>query len=124
MKLGNIFHEDGMERRAHKIGSLSYLPQFSRALISLDAWKAGLVCCIPFTEEADKAPHIAGDLYYHDIWVGWIYTESNNNSPAYQIVLKVDPTPAFIVCEFRKQESIKRASSHRMVLEVREGSTE
>jgi len=121
MKIGNIFHQDGMERGSHKIGSLSYLPYSHRVLLEMDAFKIGLVCCIPFKETVEQAPFIEnGDVYYENIWVGWIYTESNEDGPAYQIVLKVDPVPAFVAREFRNMESTKRPSSHRLVLEVRQ----
>ena len=123
MKIGNIFHQDGMERESHKVGSLSYLPYSHRVLLEIDAFKIGLQCCIPFAERVEQAPFIeeGTDLNFDNIWVGWIYTESNQTGPAYQIILKVDPVPAFVAREFRNMKSIKRPSSHRMVLEARQG---
>jgi len=48
-------------------------------------------CCIPY-ESVKDPPYIAGDLQLGQkrTKIGWVYTESDQRGPAYQVILERD----------------------------------
>ncbi len=110
MKIGNIFfRRQGAVERDKSFGSLLYDPIEHKCTLALNGFRFGQFCCIPFPSVEDP-PYLKGDImvslgaYKHEgglereyMWVGWVWTESNNKGPAYQGMLEIDPTPVFAV---------------------------
>jgi hypothetical protein len=95
MKLGNIFYQANGNVR---IGFISYVSH--RCSIGLTGWRAGLVCCLPFSADA---PFIEGKIVYGHgkkrQEIGRIYTESDQRGPAYMLIFDVDPWDAWLARE-------------------------
>jgi len=98
--IGNVYTEK-IDKKV-VIGALRYNEQYNHCMFGADI--SGLLevarwiasdkihgCCLPFGH-IEKPPYLCHDLQVCEakgkrIKIGWVYTESNSQGPAYQVML-------------------------------------
>ena len=112
-RLGRIFYErpSGLKQQT-SFGVICFDDASRECTVGLQAWRQGHVCCLP--QNPDTAPFLRGDLMFETqvddmarkqfLKCGFLWTESDQRGPAYQVILELDPTPSLLLRELRRMQ--------------------